>query len=267
MGVALACVMALAGVLSLAVRGAGGEPPAETPSEAAREPAAERTVRLPILMYHHIAELDGRADPVTRRYTVRPDDFAAQMEFLKSRGYTAVTPAQIEGFLLRGEALPERPVCVTFDDGWANQHEHAAPVLKRLGMPAVFYVYSNGVDAPGYMSAAQLRALMDAGMVVGSHTISHPRLPALSDEDARREIGESRARLEAVLGAAITTLAYPFGEFDERTVGLTREAGYTSAMTTEIGIEQRAGQVLMLRRVLVSYGDDLTVFARAIGAE
>lgn len=236
-------------------------------AQVARDPKAaadgpDRGVRVPILMYHHVAD-PGNAHESVRLWFVTPERFTEQMEWLHRAAFTTITPEQLRARLIEGTPLPPRPILITFDDGWAEQYAAAFPVLKRLGMTATFYVYSNGMaagNAGGYLSWDQLKEMHAAGMTIGGHTISHPNLTALPDDAVTRELVESKAAIEKNLGVPCTTFAYPYGDFDGRVTGLVRQSGYTSAMGTEPGHTQRPDDLFELRRVRVSSHETLETF-------
>jgi len=143
------------------------------------------------------------------------------------------------------DRLPEgtHSVAITFDDGLVSFAEHAVPVLERWNVPATVFAV---VDALGttpawgahyyspderVMSEEQLRAL-PASISVGSHTLTHPHLLAMSEEAAGLEVSESRRKLESVLQRPVLTFSFPHGEFNEAVVAQCREAGYERAFTT-----------------------------------
>ncbi|MDX2016980.1 MAG: polysaccharide deacetylase family protein, partial [Planctomycetota bacterium] len=194
-----------------------------------REDQLEREVRVPILMYHHVRELDRNTDPITLRFTVAPDQFAAQCQYLRDAGYTAIDTRQLVDALTAGTPLPDKPVLITFDDGWAHQYTDALPIMERFGLRATFFVYTNGANAGragGYMSYDDLRDILRRGGDVQSHTVSHPMLSRLALMDLDRELSASKRELELKLGRPVEYLAYPFGDVDERVIEATRAAGY-----------------------------------------
>jgi peptidoglycan/xylan/chitin deacetylase (PgdA/CDA1 family) len=234
-----------------------------------RNPAARpRAERVPILMYH---DVDPAPDPRFEEYTVTPAAFEAQMRWLVRAGFQAVTPADLAAARAGGPALPSRPVVITFDDGFRAAVRHAVPVLAAHGMRAVFYLVAGlpgepsrwmvpelGVELP-LIDWTEARALEKDGFVCGSHTLTHPRLAFLPEDECRRELEESRRRLEDALGHAVTDLAYPFGCYDERVVAAAAEAGYVTACTTVEGLS-RGEPLLRLRRVGVRGDDSLLDF-------
>jgi len=144
------------------------------------------------------------------------------------------------------DRLPEgtHSVAITFDDGLVSFAEHAVPVLERWNVPATVFAV---VDALGsspiwgenyyspyerVMSEEQLRAL-PALVSVGSHTLTHPHLLAVSEQAAGLEISESRRKLESLLQRPVMTFSFPHGEFNEAVVAQCREAGYERVFTTD----------------------------------
>lgn len=236
-----------------------------------REDQVQRELRVPILMYHHVRELDRNTDPITLRFTVPPANFEAQCRALRDQGYTAIDTRQLVNALTAGAPLPPKPVLITFDDGWAHQHTTALPILERFGLRATFFVYTNGASAGragGYLSYDDLRDILRRGSDVQSHTVSHPMLTRLAPIDLDRELSASKRELELKLGRPVDYLAYPFGDVDGRVIEAARAAGYRAALGTEASIIQKRSDRWALNRILVSYTDGLDVFlARLEGRE
>jgi peptidoglycan/xylan/chitin deacetylase (PgdA/CDA1 family) len=224
---------------------------AATSSAAARRRTTRnRTLTLPILMYHRIGRIRGDLAPVTQRLTVTPDDFAAQMRWLKRHGFHAVTQTEAFDALEQGAALPSHPIMVTFDDGYRGVWANALPVLIRLRMPATAYVITSRISNgdPSFLTWGQLRVLERHGVTIGSHTVTHPDLTTLSDPQAYAELRNSRSALEQHLGRPVRWFAYPAGREDARIRGLVHRAGYLLAVTTQPGAAQSSQTPLELHR-------------------
>jgi peptidoglycan/xylan/chitin deacetylase (PgdA/CDA1 family) len=209
-----------------------------------------RALHVPILMYHRIDALQPTLPAITRSLTVAPADFARQIRWLRGHGYHAISQEQLFAALEHGKKLPRKPVMITFDDGYRDVLANAAPVLKRLGMPATAYVITSRISNGdvSFLSWAQLHALEQSGIEIGSHTVHHAELPSLSDPAALQELIQSRHALEQHLGHPVQWFAYPAGKFDARSEELARQAGYVLAVTTQPGAAQSARAPLALHR-------------------
>lgn len=216
---------------------------------------------VPILMYHYIRVNPDPADKIGYGLSVTPEDFAAQMAFLARRGYRTVDLGQLGS----AEAGEGRTVVITFDDGYADAFEQAAPVLDRYGFKATFYLITGLAGAPGYLSWDQARALADAGHTIGAHTIGHPDLRLLKLASLKRQVEESRAELERQLGRPVLDFSYPSGKYDADVLAAVAAAGYRSAVTVRGGIYSPGDDPLLLSRVRVYGGMSLSAFADAIG--
>jgi peptidoglycan/xylan/chitin deacetylase (PgdA/CDA1 family) len=227
-----------------------------------------RTLSVPILMYHRIDLLKPTLPAITRALTVDPHDFAAQMRWLVSHGYHAITQQQLFAALEQGRRLPAKPIMITFDDGYRDVLKNAAPVLERLHMPATAYVITSRISGPdvSFLSWLQLNGLEKAGIEVGSHTVHHAELPSLSDPAALQELIQSRRALEQHLGHPVQWFAYPAGRFDARTEMLVRQAGYVLAVTTQPGSKQSAEQPFALHRYEVQDTTGVRGLASLLGA-
>jgi len=186
------------------------------------EPRAE--VHVPVLVYHHIWEEKKGLPPGKRLYDITPAEFEAHLSYLKDNGYETITFAQLrEAFA--GGALPEKPVLLTFDDGRADQYP-AWQALRARGFTGTWFVFTNGVGRPDYLTWEQLAEMRDGGAEIESHTLYHPYLTKATDEDLAHELVKSREMLRSHLGVEAAVVAYPFGLVDERVREATRTAGY-----------------------------------------
>jgi len=195
-------------------------------------------------MYHNIAPVPPEVK-VYRSLYVSPGSFARQMGLLKAMGYRGVSMSDAMPYL-RGEQQG-RVAVITLDDGYVDNLESAAPILRRYGFTATCYVVSgflgqrstwdtDRVDVrKQVMSRDQLRAWHAAGMEVGAHTRTHVRLSRCTDEQQRDEIEGSKVELEECIDAPVTQFCYPYGDYDDRAVDVARQAGYIAATTTDRG--------------------------------
>jgi peptidoglycan/xylan/chitin deacetylase (PgdA/CDA1 family) len=212
-------------------------------------------VDVPILEYHRIGP-EPAGSALTDSLTVGIADFAAQMEWLRTEGYHAVTPAQLYNALAFGARLPPRPVMLTFDDGYRDVLWNAAPLLHRLDLRATAFVITRRIDGPdsSFLTWPELRRLEALGFDVASHTVDHPFLTTLTPTQLTYELDVSRAVLEHRLGRPVLWLAYPHGAFDPEVVAAARRAGYLMAVTEVPGSLQSNALELHRYEILDSTG-------------
>ena len=216
------------------------------------------TADVPILLYHHI---DEAASDYT---TVSPETFEAQMEFLAENGYHAVTIRQMIDYVCHGGALPENPVCVTFDDGYLSNYEYAWPTLERYGLNATVFAIGVSIghdrfykdtqfELTPHFSFEQAKEMIASGVMdVQSHTYDmHQWAPFETGDRIRESIlpldGESDTDYAAALNADLTAyadmarekmdqeiiaLAYPGGAYTTLTEVLVHQAGIPVTMST-----------------------------------
>lgn len=216
----------------------------------------ERTVKVPILMYHYISEPPPGSDRIRRDLSVAPDLFRAQLVTLREQGYTSITLAQLLVALQQGAPLPEKPIVLTFDDGHRDNYTNAFPILREEGFVGTFFLITNLVEERNvnYMTWEQIVEMREAGMEFGSHTMSHDTLPGQNATEVWQELIISRAILEQRLGQEVHALAYPSGKFDAGVAHLAHEAGYWIGVSTKQGVTHSTGNILTLRRVRVRGG-------------
>jgi peptidoglycan/xylan/chitin deacetylase (PgdA/CDA1 family) len=210
------------------------------------------------LGYHSVTE-DGPP-----YLSLRPDTFGRQLDLLLGAGFRSGTGA-ILGRLAAGEKLPGRHAFITFDDGFLDTATTALPMMSERGLTGLAFVLPGHLDdgAPlawpevageagrrpqlmRSMDWSMLATLVEAGWDIGSHTMSHPRLPGLSDEALAQELLDSRRLVEARLGRC-DLLAYPFGDWDDRVARAAAAAGYSFAFTLPFGGQSGATRMSIPR--------------------
>ena len=219
------------------------------------------------LCYHAVSER-WPAD-----LAITPEDLERQLQHVVDRGYRGVTFTEAVT-----QSDPGRIVAVTFDDAFRSVLELARPILDRLGMPATMFTptafvgterpmawpgIDEWLDSPHSselvpLSWAELRELSDAGWEIGSHTHTHPRLTQLGDAELERELRDSKEECERRLARPCTSIAYPFGDVDERVVGAAARSGYRVGAALEI----RGTQPLAWPRLSLVRDDSIARFRR-----
>jgi peptidoglycan/xylan/chitin deacetylase (PgdA/CDA1 family) len=241
--------------------------PLVTPDADSRQPALpeKRTAKVPILVYHHVSQSDPEGSHALRRLTVTADIFAQQMQYLQDNGYHVITFSDVADYFDHGKELPTLPVIISFDDGWETQFEYALPSLEKYHYTATFFVVTDYIGRPGFISWPQLHTLLTDGMTIGSHTRSHPRLTKIRDpEKLWDQIYNSKAILETQLEAPVEEFAYPYGLHNAKAAAAVKQAGYRAGRGCCSGIAHTSGDVFVLKAVMVP--NDMEKFVEYIGA-
>lgn len=197
--------------------------------------------RVPVFMYHDILQEKEVFFDVTVA------EFERHLQLIKKQGLTPISYDQLVNHLRTGLPLPEKPIMLTFDDGYGGHYEYVYPLLKKYGYPAIFSVYTSNMGkntGRTHVSWEQLKEMAaDPLVTIASHSVSHPKdLRALPDDKLKMEIEQSKQMLENKLGIPIRYFTYPEGKYDERVTKFVEKAGYISALTMSDTDERFAGQ-------------------------
>ncbi len=165
---------------------------------------------------------------MTLHYRVAPKTFEMQMKYLKDHGYHPITLNSLFENIKNQKTLPEKPVVLTFDDGWKNQYTNALPILEKYGYTASFAIVTN-LRGGGYMSWDDVKSLHAKGFEISSHSENHFNLTKISDEKLKIEIEGSKKILEEKLGAPVTTFVYPYYAHNQKVMDAVESARYLGA--------------------------------------
>jgi peptidoglycan/xylan/chitin deacetylase (PgdA/CDA1 family) len=177
---------------------------------------------IPVLLYHSVHDHPERGD---RRHTVSRACFAEHVDAIADSGRVGVGITELAD-ALRGGSLPERPVAITFDDGFADTYD-AVEALLRRGLPSTVYVTTGGIGRPGRLSASEVVTLSRlTGVDVGAHAMRHRRLDELDDRELAEEVRGSKTLLEGLTQRPVLSFAYPHGAYDGRVRHAVIAAGY-----------------------------------------
>ena len=223
--------------------------------------ADEISTQVPILMYHHLSE------DVTNSEIVSPEQFEAQIRALSEAGYTGVSFDELQAYVLRGEPLPEKPVVITFDDGYRSNYTLAYPILQKYGMKATIFAVgvSFGTDhykdtdyaITPHFGAAEAAEMTASGLIsIQSHTYDMHQWPPYETSSAVREnilplpgeseeayvqaltedFTRSRALLEDATGRPVDVLAYPAGQYSTLAQVTLQSLGVHVTLSTNPGV-------------------------------
>jgi peptidoglycan/xylan/chitin deacetylase (PgdA/CDA1 family) len=224
---------------------------------------------VPIVYYHRVESVPpdfGSWGSKRKRtflaYDSLPTAFEAQLDWLRSHGYTTILPRDLAAHWDHGARLPRRPVILAFDDGSKTWLRKVLPALEARGMVAEFYLTLDAIKH-GNLTWAEVRRLARAGNGIGAHDVHHVQLagvphrkPASRKRMFREVVGARRAIAEHV-GIAPDSMAYVGGGFNRTLIAQVRRAGYTTARSVLRGIHQDASRRYALRVVRIAARDDV----------
>lgn len=216
-----------------------------------------------VLMYHRLIEHQP-ATAYERAFCVNVDVFRKHLRMLERLGYTAIT---FNDYHLHRQGklhLPRKPIILTFDDGYQDTHQLAFPILQEYGMRAVIFILGdrkvkanawdslNGDPAAALLTPGQILELHLRGFEIGSHSLTHPKLTEIPDEDAWEQISRSRMLLEILINAPVRSFSYPYGLMNTRLRSMVQEAGYDYACGVYTGPARFSEDYLNIRRITPS---------------
>ena len=211
--------------------------------------------QLPVLLYHDI----GLATPLTENpsLTIHPIIFERHVRCLHGLGYTSISASQWLDWVEKGTPIPDKPILLTFDDGFANLAEYALPTLVRYGFRATIFVItgrSSWVGRP-LMTMDQIKHWFSRGFEIGGHSQTHPKLTALGATELHDQVNGCRKDLDEA-GVRPVSFAYPKGLYDKE-VRSAAESNFRIAFTTDEGLNDLRTDLLLMRRTTVRPGDTL----------
>ncbi len=208
---------------------------------------------IPILMYHYLGTPPANADIYRRDLSVAPDLFAAQLDRLQDEGYAVISLYDLAAHLLQGSTLPEKPVVLSFDDGYRDNYENAYPLLRERQMNATFFIVTDFIDRerPEYLTWDMVREMYAGGMSIEVHGVDHTTLRGRSQADLEYQALRSYETIQDRIGIRPRFLSYPAGEFDSKAIEIFRSANYWAAVTTIQGVTQSSDKRFELQRIRI----------------
>ena len=236
--------------------------------------ATESTSRVPILMYHSIADT-GPSELADYRTSV--GDFEEQLRYLRSHGYHSLSLHEWADCIAEGRPVPGRPVIITFDDGYQDFFDSALPALERNDFTATVFVVTDKAgatadwdqleDPPQLMDWDQLRETVARGTTIGSHSASHKDFQRIDREEIRDEGERARQTLYERLGHEVDLIAFPWGRSNPNGRTVLAECGYRIGLRSWGGMSTLSDDLMELSRIEINGSDDLETFIRKVHGE
>lgn len=229
-------------------------------------------VRIPILMYHSISKGIGEGKHPYYQTTTDPEVFAEQMRFLHENQYSVIGLSDLVNRVVERKRS-DKYVVITFDDGFRDFYRHAMPVLSRYDFNATVFLPTGHIgdtrlqfNNRDCLTWSEVRELHRAGIVFGSHTVTHPQLRLTTREQQEYELRQSKSSIEDEIGGEVESFCYPFAfpeesyEFVQGLRESLRECGYKNGVCTIVGTASPGEDMFFLKRLPINSWDDLRLF-------
>lgn len=198
---------------------------------------------IPALNYHKV-------DNYHHALSIPPGEFEEQIKYLHDNGYHSINPDDLVANIKYGNALPDKPILITFDDGYADNYSNAYPILKKYNFTATIFIITNMVGKdPRFVTWEQVREMQESGFVFASHTVNHLPLTNLPADQIENELVQSRDEITQQLGVTPKYFAYPTGAYNLQIEDIVRKTGYTAAFTIRYGQDGPKSDLYALERI------------------
>jgi peptidoglycan/xylan/chitin deacetylase (PgdA/CDA1 family) len=251
---------------------ADSEPAARSPSRYSKKAKAvtmNTKIHIPALMYHEIFNAEHIAQQghyrMTPHYYLPISEFVKQMTLLSDMNYQCVLPEELERNIHFN-----KPLLITFDDGFIGNFKYALPVLKSFGFKAIFFVIADQVGKTDFMDWPELSGLSENGMSIQSHTFSHRPLQNLSALEIETELRRSKELIEKRLKNKVTALSFPHGSYNDDVIKIGRELGYKYFFNSEVAenrLQRSVNEPMIFNRVAVSSNLSLGSFSKCLNPQ
>jgi peptidoglycan/xylan/chitin deacetylase (PgdA/CDA1 family) len=213
-------------------------------------------------MYHYVSDLPPGADRLRRDLTVLPENFQAQLQYLADEGYHTITLTDLFLHLKQGYPLPEKPVVLTFDDGYRDAYDVVFPMLLEYGFTGTFFVLVTPThfESPDYITWAQMKEMADAGMDIQSHGRDHIDMRGLSYDYLVYQVVGVQEAIQHHTGRLPRFFCYPSGQYDANVIEVLKSAGYWGAVTTAWGKTHSQDNLFEMPRIRMRGSDTLGSF-------
>ena len=226
-----------------------------------------------ILLYHQIGESPNMHTNLDCFCST--EEFYLQMEFLVNSNYKVISLTKAIDLIFNRRILDSKYVVLTFDDGCETFYDITFPILENFNFSSTIYPVAgyfgkyakwslkNNPDLK-IISKSMLIELHKLGVEIGAHTMDHVKLTQINKSNAISQVKESKDTLEQILGKKISSFAYPHGDFNQGTIEIIKEIGFSNALTCITNSAEQAKSVFEIPRKYITYFDNLEMFKQKL---
>jgi peptidoglycan/xylan/chitin deacetylase (PgdA/CDA1 family) len=211
----------------------------------------EQPLKLPILVYHYIEIVTDTRDTIRKSLSIMPSIFEQQLQILQQNEYTPISLNDLINYYHNKQNLPQKPIILTFDDGYEDFYTDAYPILQKYQIPATIYITTGFIDyTHNYLTKDQLLEISKSKLIeIGAHGVDHYNLHFSNSLIVKNEIINSKQILEKLLNRPITHFAYPYGGYSDDAILNLKKNKFETAVTMDYGNIQTYANRYLLKRI------------------
>lgn len=220
--------------------------------------------KIPILLYHHVNEREN-VDKV--RFSIEPVEFEKQMKWLSNKGYQTISISEMVSYYTKELSIPDKPICISFDDGYYDNFSNAFPILKKYQFYATIFISTDLINGnnsksndPKYLSWFNIHEMAREGFSFESHGCSHRSMIELTNEAVQYEALSSKQIIENKLQTQVQYFCYPFGKTNDRINKLVEKNGYMGAFAGVRFNREGPKNLFEIGRIEIYHGDSMNSF-------
>ncbi len=217
-------------------------------------------ISVPILTYHYIANNPNPKDTQRDALSVSPDKFDAELGYLSQNGFTPISLDTLYGIFGGKASTPQKPIVLTFDDGYVDFYSIVYPILRKYNFHAVSFIPTGLIGGGYYMNWNQIKEIASSGLVTfEDHTVTHANLAGLKFDAALKQMIDSKNMLQSQTGYPVNFIAYPYGTSNGSVQAAAKQAGFVGGLGTWFGKASSGG--MNMPRIKVSGAWSIKGFA------
>jgi peptidoglycan/xylan/chitin deacetylase (PgdA/CDA1 family) len=210
---------------------------------------------IPVFLYHRLSK--QKTHTGVDKFSVDIETFRHHLDYLNKMGYITTTVENLEK--CKGKC-----VCITFDDGYED-NIHAYPIFKKYGYTATFFIVADWIEKGRspcglkMMNWEDIKFLKESGFEIGSHSLSHRKLPLLKTEEKKEEIIDSKKAIEEKIKSSVVSFSYPYGAWNDESKKIVKEY-YKKALIIKQKIYKNNNDLFLIPRGFIRKNTDMIDF-------
>ena len=223
-----------------------------------------------VLLYHQVGNIPNQNTNLD--CFCRISNFQRQMQYLYDNDIKVISLRQAIQLISENRKLTSSYAVLSFDDGCETFYNNVHPIIREFGYPAILYPVVGHIGKQAswnglintqikLVSQQQLLELRDYGYEIGSHSLDHPKLNQLENEEVFHQIWSSKSHLENILEQSVESFAYPHGKYNQETIDAVIECGYYNAVTCQSDFAEGTSSLFEIPRKYITYFETLQSFA------